>query len=92
LSDQTDGNPVFTFRAGFRTTAGILQRWAILLGFACLLVGGTTWLIAADASRAQCAGRWQFLAGLGLIAAGLLWGFWWRGYLRTEFRREFGEH
>lgn len=90
MSNPTDDNPVFTYRAGFRTAAGIIQRWTILLGFTCLLVGGTTWLVATEGSRASNAGCWEFLIGLGLIVASILWGFWWRGYLRTEFRRQFG--
>lgn len=91
MSDQTDGNPVFTFRAGFRSAAGIIQRWSILLGFTCLLVGATTWLVATEGTRAQRAGLWQCLIGLGLIVAAVLWGFWWRGRLRNEFRREYGK-
>jgi hypothetical protein len=87
--EPVDGNPVFTFRAGFRAAAGVIQRWAALLGFTCLLVGGATWMVAAEGSRAQNAGCWQFLVGLGLIVAGILWGFWWRGHLRAEFRRKF---
>lgn len=89
--DDSGNNPVFTYRAGFRRTAGIVQRWSVLIGFASLLVGSTTWLVAVEGSRAQRAGGWQCLIGLGLIVAGILWGFWWRGRLRAEFRKEFGE-
>ncbi len=90
MNSPRDGNPVFTYRAGFRTTAGIIQRWSVLLGAASLLVGGTTWLVATEGSRARNAGCWLFLIGLGLMTVGLLWGYWWRGHLREKFRQCFG--
>ena len=90
MSEAPDGNPVFTYRAGFRMVGRVVQRWAFLLGLASLLVGGTTWLVAADGSHAQNAGFWLYLIGLGLLFAGVLWGFWWRGHLREDFRRQFG--
>ncbi len=85
--ENNNDNPVFTYRAGFRHTAGIAQRWSILIGCACLVVGSATWLVAAEGSRTQVAGGWQCLIGAALIAAGILWGFWWREHLRANFRK-----
>jgi hypothetical protein len=89
--DNRNDNPVFAYRAGFRRAAAIIQRWSMLIGFACLLVGSATWLVAVEGSRTQRAGGWQCLIGLVLIVAGILWGLWWRGHLREAFRKEFGE-
>jgi len=91
--EETDSNenPVFTFCAGFRHAAGLVQRWLFLIGFTSLLVGSATWLVATDGSRTHRAGGWQCLIGLCLIMASLLWGFWWRGHLRAAFRKEYGE-
>lgn len=86
---STNANPVFGYRAGFRRTASAIQRWSLRVGFLGALLGGLIAPFALFGPPVQRAAAGLCLAGCTLLAAGLGWGFWWRGYLRAEFRRRF---
>ncbi|GMV80734.1 MAG: hypothetical protein AMXMBFR7_19180 [Planctomycetota bacterium] len=77
------GNPVFDFRAGFRRSAGTLQRVLLWLGLGLALGGGA----GAALGCAVCG--WAALGGLGLLAAGIAWGFWWRSSMRAGFQETY---
>jgi hypothetical protein len=84
------GHPVFDFRAGFRRAARFVQRALLLLGLLLALFGGLTWLCPGACAGGPRVAAWEFLAGGALLAAGLGWGFTWRGWLRRDFQKRHG--
>ena len=78
-------NPVFGYRASFRRTAKRFQNVLLISGLLCSLALGPGYLLGELHAG-------LFLSGIGiaLIACGVLWGFYWRGLLRDEFRQKHG--
>jgi hypothetical protein len=72
------GNAVFDFRAGFRRTAGFVQK--------ALLLGGLTWLTVGSSRAAE----WELLTGAEVFGGGIAWGFLWRSSLRQSFQKTYG--
>jgi hypothetical protein len=99
------GNPVFEFRAGFRRGAASLQRILVSAGLMACLLPAVLWLAAAVVDlrpwfaerfalnlywRLAYVNRALFWSGLVLLPLGCLWGFGWRLWLRSAFRRRYG--
>jgi hypothetical protein len=80
------GNAVFDFRAGFRRTAGFVQKALLLTGAAALLLGGLTWLTVGSSRAAE----WELLTGAAVFGGGIAWGFLWRSSLRQSFQKTYG--
>ena len=80
------GNPVFDYRAKFRVRANRWQRILIVTGIELIVV----YLVLL--SFVPVVIGWVFgLAGVGLLTAGILWGFYWRRMIRDEFRQKYGD-
>lgn len=93
MSENSDLNPVFHYRAGFRAFAARLQKWLLLGGLAFTLIG----LIGSQFTKpvkgtfcAYCALASLALLGGVLFVLGIAWGFHWRKKIRDEFRSKFG--
>ena len=84
MSATENPNPVFGYRASFRRTAKRVQSVLILSGLLCSL-GFAPGLVLGEPYVGLC------VSGIGfvLIVSGILWGFFWRGQLRDEFRSNF---
>jgi hypothetical protein len=87
---QTTGNPVFDFKAGFRTTAQSIQRVLFLIGTIELVAGFAARLIAVENEDVKLALRYAPLLGLASLLASGVWGFVWRSKLRSDFQAAFG--
>ena len=88
MSDKPTGNPVFDFKAGFRSKAATLQRVFFFDGIIALIVGVALRAFSFENILLILLSRWLPLAGLLLIAIALIWGFAWRSKLRDDFRRD----
>jgi len=80
-------NPVFTYRAAFRATAGRVQWILIWGGLMLFAVYGMLYFIVG-ASR-NLIGIIS-LIGLAIMLAGIAWGYYWRQMIRNEFIQKFG--
>lgn len=93
MSDNTDQNPVFQYRAGFRSLANSVQKWLILGGLALSFIG-TFGLLFANLSQGAfcipCTLKILIILGGVSFIAGIAWGFYWRKKIRDEFRAKFG--
>jgi hypothetical protein len=86
----TTGNPVFDFRAGFRTRADLFQRFLLGAGLGLLIVGGGVIPFFFPAESRLSIALAGVLGGVALLFAGIAWGFYWRRRLRDEFRKQYG--
>ena len=84
MSEIENPNPVFGYRAGFRRSAKRVQSVLLFSGLLCSL-GFAPGLVLGEPRVGLC------VSGIGivLIVCGVLWGFFWRGQLRDEFRSTF---
>jgi membrane protease YdiL (CAAX protease family) len=78
------GNPVFTYRAGFRRLAGRIQQVLLIAGFVLAVIGGFFYALGGASSDAKIG-----LDGLFVILLGIAWGFYWRKKIREEFMDKF---
>lgn len=93
MSENTEQNPVFHYRAGFRALANSIQKWLILGGLALSFIGLFGLLFAKPSQGAfciPCALKILIAAGGVSFVAGISWGFYWRKKIRDEFRAKFG--
>lgn len=83
------GNPVFDYRAGFRTSAAKIQRALILGGLLAFIACGAAALFGDVTPRLRLCTAIASIGGLALMFGGFAWGFYWRRKLRNEFREKY---
>ena len=81
------GNPVFTYKAKFRTTAQSVQRILFYAGALLITLGIATRFITLKNHRANVTLRYAPLLGLALILGSAVWALWWRRKLRSDFQK-----
>ena len=88
-SSKTAGNPVFTYKANFRSVAQSAQRILFYCGILLITVGLLSRFIAFKNHRIKATLIYAPLLGIALIIFSALWALWWRGKLRADFQKEF---
>ena len=87
---QETGNPVFDYRADFRSFSDSLQRVLLLSGAMCFVFGGLFYFLVPTSMTLHVSMGLLGLTGPVLMLLGVAWGFYWRRKLRREFRTKFG--
>ncbi len=88
-TQQPTGNPVFDYKAGFRTTAQSIQRILLLSGALHIAAGIVARFVTFENESLEQALRYAPVLGLALIVGSGVWGYRWRSQLRADFQREF---
>jgi len=86
---EPTGNPVFDYKAKFRTLAQSLQRVLFSSGVMLILVGIVGRFVTFQNKAMNLTLKWSPVLGIGLILLSGVWGYVWRSKLRRDFRKEF---
>jgi len=84
------GNPVFDYRAGFRSVAATVQNGLIFFGAALGVIAGALYVFASPQHPQRPVMGVAAVLGISLVCAGIGWGLYWPRPIRAKFRETYG--